>query len=63
MFAKKGLLISALVLHTTSALVFDPDWPLNLGLVLKRQDDMTTAEYNCHDNCGKPSRHLLPINA
>lgn len=52
MLAKKCLLVGAILLNAASGLVFDPDWPL--GLILKRQDDMSEAEYNCHDNCGKP---------
>ncbi|KAL1627163.1 hypothetical protein SLS56_006501 [Neofusicoccum ribis] len=53
MLAKKCLLVGALALHAASGLVFDPDWPLAMGLILKRQDDMSEAEYNCHDNCGQ----------
>ncbi|KAF4302739.1 putative dynactin arp1 p25 subunit protein [Botryosphaeria dothidea] len=51
MLAKKCLLVGAILLNAASGLVFDPDWPL--GLILKRQDDMSEAEYNCHDNCGQ----------
>ncbi|KAL1633923.1 hypothetical protein SLS58_010867 [Diplodia intermedia] len=46
------LLLSALAITAASALTSDPDWPLGL-LLLKRQDDMSEAEYNCHDNCGQ----------
>ncbi|KKY18639.1 putative dynactin arp1 p25 subunit [Diplodia seriata] len=52
------LLLGALAINaaSSSALTFDPDWPLGtpLLLLLKRQDDdMSEAEYNCHDNCGQ----------
>ncbi|KAK0662704.1 hypothetical protein DIS24_g1799 [Lasiodiplodia hormozganensis] len=51
MLAKKCLLLAAVAANAASGLMFDPDWPL--GLILKRQDDMSEAEYNCHDNCGQ----------
>lgn len=54
MLAKKCLLLAAVAVNAASGLMFDPDWALDL--ILKRQDDMSEAEYNCHDNCGKSSR-------
>lgn len=57
MLAKQCLLAGALALQAVSGLVFDSDWPL--GLILKRADDMSEAEYNCHDNCGEPSPHAV----
>ncbi|OMP89333.1 hypothetical protein BK809_0006057 [Diplodia seriata] len=52
------LLLGALAINAAaSALTFDPDWPpgapLPLLLLKRQDDDMSEAQYNCHDNCGQ----------